>query len=112
MSKAVYMYFSYYPHNQPKDRPHTQFAYVHTVLGKCNIVPHVCSIRPDQINLLFHGSGGSVIQLLTPKKKCVGGVKMATSSFVWLSVVVKRGFTTVLPQKFVKIGNYGELTAA
>ena len=43
------------------------------------------------------------------------GGKMATCSFAWLSVVVKRGFTTVLPRKVVKIGwenNFGELLTA
>ena len=38
--------------------------------------------------------------------------KMAVVSFVWLSVVVKRGATTLVPRKIVKVGwesNFGEL---
>ena len=40
---------------------------------------------------------------------------MAESSFAWISVVVKRGSSTILPRKIVKIGwdsNFGELLAA
>ena len=36
--------------------------------------------------------------------------KMAEASFAWLSVVVKRGATTLVPRKIVKIGwesNFG-----
>ena len=39
---------------------------------------------------------------------------MAESSFAWISVVVKRGSSTILPRKIVKIGwdsNFGELLA-
>ena len=37
---------------------------------------------------------------------------MASCSFAWLSVIVKRGLSVVVPQKVVKIGwesNFGEL---
>ena len=37
---------------------------------------------------------------------------MAAASFAWLCVVVKRGATTLVPRKIVKVGwesNFGEL---
>ena len=38
--------------------------------------------------------------------------KMAAASFAWLSMVVKRGATTLVPRKIVRVGwesNFGEL---
>ena len=92
-------------------------------------------LRPDQVDLLFHGSGGSVFIVLLKKKLIVwvGSIhvtcyrlrhslesmwrkstNMAAASFAWLSVVVKWVLLTVIPRRVVKTGwenTFGELLA-